>query len=302
MFRYLRKLVWRTAPAVDHSITAGTLPANFHRPDSSADKIDQDVNYAIQVSQGYLEQLAFHNKSAANRVILELGPGPNFGSMLVLACHGAKPIVADRFLASWTDDYHIRFYAALRSRIGRDFPHLEVTPISKILRAGAHDPAVITCLPEPGEHLSSIATGSVDIALSNAVLEHLVDPPKVFAELARITRPGGFGVHQVDFRDHRNFSQPLEYLLLDPKAFMTMFSDCHGECGGQWRPHEYSMLFGDSGFDVERFDCNLFADDMYLDSFVPRLRLSENSRYRECSRDQLKAISGLFRVQRRASS
>jgi hypothetical protein len=298
MFPYLRTLISWAASAEAPAGNTGTLPVNFQRPDASADKIARDVDYAIQISEGYLYQIGCQGQRCPNRIILELGPGQNLGGMMLLACHGAQPIVADRFLAPWNDEYHPKFYTALRARLQAANPGLDVTPFDKLLRAGGYDPAVITCLPQAGESLEGIASGSIDIALSNAVLEHLVDPPKVFSELARVTRMGGIGMHQVDFRDHRDFSRPLEYLLLDPERFVQMFADCHGECGVQWRPHEYNSLFVAAGFDVLSFDANDAASDTYLDGFIPRLRTATGSRYINLARDLLAPIGGRFHMRR----
>jgi SAM-dependent methyltransferase len=298
MFDTVRHSMRRILRGTDRSSSNIQPPANFQRRDASQEKIASDVDYAVQVAHGYLELIRANGDTPNNHVVFEMGPGINFGTMMVLACYGARPIVADRFLASWDDNYHPLFYAALRARLRAERPEVDPEPIERILRAGIHDPSVINCLPEPGEHLGSIASDSVDIAVSNAVLEHLADPPKVFAELARITRPGGLGLHQVDFRDHRSFATPLEYLLLDRDTFARTFDDCHGECGTQWRPHEYTALFTESGFDVLNFDGNMRVDEAYLDSFMPRLRAARGSPYQNCSRDQLTYISGRFHLRR----
>jgi SAM-dependent methyltransferase len=209
LFNNVLHSVRRLLHGADRSLSGSQPPANFQQRDASPEKIASDVDYAVQVGHGYLELIIANGHSPNNHVVFEMGPGINFGTMMVLACHGARPIVADRFLAAWDDTYHPPFYAALRARLTADHPDVDPGPIDRLLRAGKYDPSVINCLSEPGEHLASISNESVDIALSNAVLEHLADPPKVFAELARITRSGGLGLHQVDFRDPLGFIMRL---------------------------------------------------------------------------------------------
>jgi hypothetical protein len=279
-------------------VTQCQPPVNFRSRDTSPEAITQDVEYALRIGEEYLALIVAEGVSPMGRAIFELGPGVNFGSLMLLACHGAKPVVADRFLVSWNDDYHRAFYEGLRLRLKAKYPLLDVQPIDILLRANSHHPEVIKCVSESGERLRGVATQSVDVTLSNAVLEHLEHPPTVFGELARITKAGGIGLHQVDFRDHRDFSQPLEYLLLDPVAFAEMFAERHGECGGQWRPQQFTALFRAAGFEVLRFDPNIFAEDSYFDGFMPRLKEAKNSLYCDYPRGQLAATSGRFYLRR----
>ena len=68
------------------------------------------------------------------------------------------------------------------------------------------------------------AQGYFDALVSNAVLERIKNANKAFTELFRVTSSGGVGLHQVDYRDHRDFARPLEHLLLDPNR-------SHERCG-----------------------------------------------------------------------
>jgi hypothetical protein len=126
-------------------------------------------------------------------------------------------------------------------------------------------------------------------------------PPAWPASYHRITRSGGYGIHQVDFRDHRDFSRPLEYLLLGADDFERMFAERHGECGRQIRPYEMRELFERGGFKVAGFDANWIAQDGYLDDFMPRLQAS-HSAYRDVPRSELRAISGRFFLRKPANN
>jgi ubiquinone/menaquinone biosynthesis C-methylase UbiE len=82
---------------------------------------------------------------------------------------------------------------------------------------------VIACLAEPAEELAGLADGSFDCVISNAVLEHVYEPVAVAASLARVTRPGGHNFHQIDFRDHKDFRHPLEFLLFGTRDYRDEF-------------------------------------------------------------------------------
>jgi SAM-dependent methyltransferase len=49
---------------------------------------------------------------------------------------------------------------------------------------------------------TAIAPASVDLIVSQAVMEHVDDPDAAYAAMARWLRPGGLASHQIDFRSH----------------------------------------------------------------------------------------------------
>lgn len=270
----------------------GQPPVNLMKRDNSDRAIARDVEYAIRIGEQYAEIVRSFNQPLNGRTILELGPGHNFGAVVVLACHGAIPIVADRFLVEWDPEYHRRFYGALRSALASK---IDVVPLDRLIEADQHIPDVIQVVNSSAEDLAAIPDQSVDMVFSNAVFEHLASPRIAFAHLYRVTRPGGFGFHQVDFRDHRDFSRPLEYLLLNDAQFAKMFAERHGECGQQTRPLEMARMLLESGFEVLAFDPNIEAEEKYLDNFMPRLAQAD-TRYRDWPRSALKIVSGRFHV------
>lgn len=275
---------------------SGQAPVNWRAPDASAAAIERDVAHALQIGREYVAMLVERGVALSASHVLELGPGHNYGTALMLAGHGASVAVADRFPVPWHDDYHGAFYRGLADRMRAADPAAPTSAIERCVSAGAIGDAV-RVLPAPVERLDGLADGSVDVVLSNAVLEHAADPRAAAAELFRVTRAGGLGIHQVDFRDHRDFSRPLEYLLLDEAGFERMFAERHGECGRQTRPHEMRQMFLDAGFEIVQFKPNWFAAEDYLDDLMPRLRRSPSD-YRFAARRDLCVISGRFILRR----
>jgi hypothetical protein len=273
-------------------------PVNFRERDSSPAAIDADVAYALQVSQVHLDLLAAEGIDPKGKAILELGPGINFGSALLLACHGALPVVADRFLADWDPAYHPRFYAVLRDAVAaRDTP-ADLRPLDGLLGRNGYADGEIRRVWRGVEDLEGVADASVDIVVSNAVLEHLFDLPAACRELGRVSKPHAWGFHQVDFRDHRDFARPLEYLLLADEKFRRVFVERHGECGSQWRPSQMARSFERAGFEVIQFATNMTAKEEYLREFEPRLRKAA-SRYRDLPISELRTLGGRFVLRRR---
>lgn len=253
------------------------LPENlrFHRADAA--NLAKDVAYALSIAGGYLQHLARWNVDPNRASLLELGPGRNFGVMLLFAGLGARAAVADRFLTPWDPGYHPQFYRALKDVLPGTAFAASALALDAALDAKGYPEALLGQLRGGAEDLGAAAAGSRDAVFSNAVLEHVRDLDRVLAEVLRITRPGGFGFHQVDFRDHRNFDKPLEYLLLAPEEFSALFDDMFGECGRQTRPEEFRSAVLAAGFEILADEPNMFADPAYLADFIPRLQASSSA-------------------------
>lgn len=269
-------------------------PVNHRKRDTSPARIRSDVDYALRVGKAYLETISSLGESLTGKRVLEVGPGINYGCAMHFAAHGAKPAVLDRFLAPWEQDYHHPFYSLLCQELTSS--NADVTPLEKLLAVAGNPADVIQCIAAPLE-TAPLAADHFDFVISNAVVEHLADLDRSFAQLYRITQPGGYGLHQVDFRDHRNFEKPLEYLLLREDDFGALFDRCHSECGNRFRPDEVAERLRAAGFEIVRFVEDIIANDDYVAQFVPRLRKS-NSRYRDWPVEGLRIISGLFIVRK----
>ena len=275
------------------------IPSNFEPLDSSPEAILRDVKYALGNARNWLNLLPEGWGPLKGKKVLEIGPGVNFGAMLILACHGADVIVADRFLPPWDTDYHPKFYAALRDRMKDYWPLLDPTPLDRVLSQENYPPGSISLCSCSLERLSGISDQSVDLVFSNAVFEHLYDIKSAFSHLARITKPGGIGLHQVDFRDHRDNSRPLEHLLFKEEEFYGRFKARLGEFGNRYRPQEMKKLLEVVGFEVKEFCPDIFTDEEYLTEFLVRLRQARKSRYCDYPAEDLRFVSGRFFVVRK---
>jgi SAM-dependent methyltransferase len=244
---------------------------NNERRRSTKD-IDADVDRTVDMAHAIIAMVATYAAGNPQPRVLEIGPGSDFGAQIILAGTGAIVTVADRFLAPWQPGYHPAFYRRLLSKWGAPCPPLEAV-------IAANDPrCAITLVAEPAEDLRSIADCSFDVVLSTAVLEHVFDLPAAIQELARVTVPGGVNSHQVDFRDHRDFARPLEFLLMADKEFIRLFDRRHGDFGNRWRHCEVAALLRASEFSIEDMAPNLVAEPEYMASFLPKLRALRQSR------------------------
>lgn len=250
-----------------------------------------DVSYAIALARQYLETAATLGVPAGG-AILEIGPGGDFAPMLALTSAGFRCAVADPYLAPWDPTYHPALYQAFSDTFEGG-----TSAVQAALAQGGYD-GIIDTWRSPAEHVAQASDAQFDLVLSHAALEHVRDFPAVASELARLTRPGGGGAHQIDFRHHRDFARPLEFLLMSEADFQTQFAAESGCTGNRWRLDEVRALFERAGFDLVDCHENEFATDDYMQEFMPRL-MASGSRFALLPEDRLRVVSARLLVRRR---
>ncbi len=261
-------------------------PEPFEPPE---DALQEHVRYAMGLAASYLGQLEQAGCSLRGLRVLELGPGSDFGPALILASHGAKVTIADRFMDKQDQDHH----RALNARLLQtwDGPN---QAIRRAVEVGGYD-GVLTLLDCDAENLAC-PDRSFDLVLSNAVFEHVVGAQAACRQLFRVTAVGGAHFHQIDLRDHRDFARPLEYLLSNTDDFEPS-AQWPGQYGSRRRQRDYARLFLDAGFIIETETTNGVAEAAYLEDFIARL-LASASPYRDVDRADLSKLGALFHLSR----
>jgi SAM-dependent methyltransferase len=267
---------------VSRLLRVAGLKAPKPRRVRSADDIKQAAAYAERVFTNCQRRLCGRAVRLQGCACLEVGPGRDFGAALLMRDRGALVTVADRFLEPWDDTYHPAVYRELLARVGWS-PSLE-----RVLDQSSYD-GVIKLVSAPAEDLGVLADAVFDLVVSNAVFEHLYDHLAAARELRRVSRPGALHLHQVDFRDHRNMTRPLEHLLLSRWAFHRR-TGRKRTSGCQTRRPELTRIFEKAGYVIDEAKISNTADDAYLDDFIPRLRRIWASPYRRWSREELRVL------------
>jgi SAM-dependent methyltransferase len=272
------------------------LPVNHRKRDCSEEKIREDVAYALGVGNSLVKAIRVLGVPLAGKTVLEIGPGINMGCSMILAAYGAKPVVVDRFLAPWDREYHGKFYARLRQELSAIDPTADMRPLTALIETRGYTDRAIHRVSASLEK-APLPEASCDFIWSNAVLEHVYDLDDSFRCLYRLTKPGGYNLHQVDFRDHRNFDKPLEYLLFSDEDFQTTFENAHSDCGNRWRLEEMTDRLVGAGFEVVDFIATETSRPEYLRGLLPRLRTC-GSRYQDWPEDKLHILGGRYTLRR----
>tara|TARA_R110002096_G_scaffold294678_2_gene488947 strand:- start:594 stop:1631 length:1038 start_codon:yes stop_codon:yes gene_type:complete len=136
---------------------------------------------------------------------------------------------------------------------------------------------------------SSIKLGDAeaDLVFSNAFLEHVPAPDEVIRELARITKPGGVGVHVIDLTDHRRYNSdchPLQFLA-EPGPGMALGTN-------RMRQSHFVAEFEAHGFVIKSTDVLLRIDA------EQRSQVDFSPYYASLSEDDLEVGIVRFTVQR----
>jgi len=144
-----------------------------------------------------------------------------------------------------------------------------------------------------GENLP-FSDNSIDYLYSNAVLEHVIDPEQTLKEIYRVLKKGGITAHQVDLRDHRDFTKPLEFLTYSQEEWNRELAEVKKGSPtnhmNRWRFNDWKAGLMKVGFEIEEFYTNMFADKAYLQTIQPKL----HSDFRSLSEEELQSISIFF--------
>jgi SAM-dependent methyltransferase len=175
-----------------------------------------------------------HGFKIIPRVVAELGPGGSLGTGLAALLSGAESYQALDVVNLFEAAPNLKILAELeelfRARAPipdeREFPQLkprlESYEFPRDVLTDGHLKktldkerlaAIRQALLHPGPHqallsyyspydLQTLAAGSVDLLLSQAVLEHVDDLPRAYEAMRLWLKPGGLLSHTIDFKAH----------------------------------------------------------------------------------------------------
>jgi SAM-dependent methyltransferase len=255
--------------------------------------IEDATDFALNNAKYYIGYLPGNDAGfLKDKVLLEIGPGQDFGLQLLLLGFGAKKIIlVDKYLSEWNENYHPLVYKRLLVKAEIEFPEVDFRHLKEVIHRGSHQIDGLEMHHVGLESISLIASNSVDITFSNACFEHLLHSEKAIKQLARISKVGGLGFHQIDFRDHRDYERPLEFLTFSNFSFKLILKLSNCCFGNRLRHQDFANLFAKNGFNFT-FKADIFADESYLDEVLER----SNSKFRKMSKEEIAILSGQFRI------
>lgn len=200
--RYATLVPYRILCAASSAISGRTFSGAAHAERNT----DAAVEYILDVFNKY--KSASGTQRFYGRVA-ELGPGDSCGIGLMFLADGCEQVdLVDRFFSFRDEEQQ----EAINQAIVQRFPQLTM-----LRKNGNFSEESFTGLRRyygkaaAAEKFFS-TQGGYDFIVSCAVLEHVYDPVRAISAAASALNPGGMMLHQVDCRDHGQFSQHFHEL------------------------------------------------------------------------------------------
>jgi SAM-dependent methyltransferase len=180
--------------------------------------------YARSVFERHRDAILRHRAALGD--VLEVGPGSNVAVAALFLREGA-PRAASIDIERFLQDNE-----TLYKTLGVDSLAAQVEYLA---------PAPIESVP--------FSDASFDVILSHACFEHFADPALAIREIARLLRPGGVTTHQIDLRDHADFSNPLMFLRY-PDWLWALVMSPRLSPTNRWRASDFVAEFERAGLAV----------------------------------------------------
>jgi hypothetical protein len=164
------------------------------------------ASYCLEVWLKHLALLRAAGMNATPRTLAELGPGDSIGVGLAALLTGVDRYCAldvVRFSNTASNLAVFDELAALSKARGPSLSDDRISAIrSALLSPGSEHGGISIRYMVPWSDEKVIEPGTVDLILSHAVLEHVVDLESTYRALCAWLSRGGMMSHQIDFRSH----------------------------------------------------------------------------------------------------
>ncbi len=268
---------------VRHTLLGYRTPRTFSGRD-----IEKSLEYDFSVIQGWLKGLAQHGEGPEyirDKVILELGPGPDLGIGLILLAMGARKYVA--FDVNPLAGRAPRaFYEALFRRLKEMFRDCDIASLREELRkAYAGEKGRLSYMVDKKFHIAGIGEHP-DLVFSQDTFEHFADIEKTFAELNRQSAKRCILIAGIDLKTHTRWIRNKDALNIYrySEGFWRAFQ--FSGAPNRLRSFEYKNVLERNGWERIIVEPVAVLDDAY----VERVKQTLSASFKHMDSKELKLL------------
>jgi len=243
-----------------HKIMGYRTPRTF-----SAAKIQHSVDYDLRIADDYLKYLTAYSRNnnfIYNKIVLELGPGPDLGVGLALLAAGAKKYIA--FDAhNLSNNTPVEFYDYLVNSLEKRTPSCNTPYLKDCLNCIQRDDNPIRYITDSMFDISKVED-EIDIVVSNAAFEHFIDTRKTVQQLSQLVKKDGVLAISIDLKTHSAWIRdrdPLNIYRYSESFWNTFRFD---GSPNRLRAYEYKMILEELGWKNIKIVPSIVLDLGYL--------------------------------------
>ena len=236
---------------VANKIRRTLKPYDRPRPWAARD-IDRSIQYVFDVVDNW--DRGFRDAGIPDwvrgRSVVELGPGPDLGTGLILLAKGARHYLAiDRFLLIGSTPQE--FYDRLLERLEGEPDVERARKAHRIFQEGSLEGDLrYALLPEDPAGAEEPSGPAPDLWLSQAAFEHVGDPLSISRLVTSWSASDAIALHHVDAATHTPWirdADPLNILRYPEWLYKAL---SFPGSPNRWRSRRYVDAFEDLGWDV----------------------------------------------------
>lgn len=260
-------------------------------------QIDTAVNYDFQVVEllnRYLKSYSKEGVPLKDKVVLELGPGPDLGIGLILLTMGVKKYIAVDVhnLAKGTPT---KFYENLLAILKERFPCSERIDLeNQLFKYYKGVSEKISYIVDQNFNISKIKD-RVDIVFSNAAFEHFTNVEMTIKELNNIIKAGGILISTIDLQTHTRWIRDRDPLnIYRYNDFLWNLFKVKGS-PNRVRSFEYKDLLEKNGW----YDIQIEPLQVLDEECLQKVRAALNNKFRNLDASELRMLSIIVMAKKR---
>jgi len=244
---------------IRHSIRGYKNPRHY-----AFEEYNRVIDYNFHVVNNWQKMLKTYrdaNFSYTDKRILELGPGDNLGTGLILLASGADSYSAFD-INPLIDNCPHDFYNHLFNRIEKEIPTANIAELDDELNQLDKKTGKLKYLCNDKLDLSKSTDSQFDLILSQAVFEHFEDIDRVICNVSKAACPGAILVAEVDLMTHTRFIRSRDPLnIYRYPAWLYRLMKFPG-IPNRIRPGEYTEILEKYGWgSIVIYPLSVVSDD-----------------------------------------